>query len=98
MSEYLPFLVAAGCAAATFAAMKMQRLLDAAPLLALLFAGVSNYAVDGMKDSGIAEMIARIVISYAVIRIAAELTKRSTAGQAIRYATEQPVIEFEEVA
>lgn len=97
-SEYTQLALTAACIMAVYIAMKQQLLIDFSPLLALLFAAISNYALPALSGSGIVEMLVRLVIGYAVCRGAAELTKRSTAGQAIRYATEQPVIEFEEVA
>ncbi len=88
------------CILTVFVAMKAQRLLDAAIPLALLFALSSNYLIAGLSGSGFAEIAIRGVIAYAILRSSAELLKRGIATHTprhMRYSTEQPVIEFEEV-
>lgn len=80
-------------------ALKYQRLIDFSPYLAVATGLISNYISPGLANSSIIEIAARIIVAYAILRSAAELTKRLTSPLPVhmRYSTQQPVIEFEEV-
>lgn len=97
--EILMGIVVLTCTILVFALLKMQRLTKGALPLALLFALAANYGLSGLRGASIGEMSLRIALAYAVIRISGMLLGQLTNGApaTIRYNSQQPKIEFEEV-
>lgn len=80
-------------------ALTERRMAQLAPLLAVVFGVSSNYLFNGLAGAGIAEIAARIVVAFIALRLSAELAKRNTQAlpATMRFASQQSVIEFEEV-
>lgn len=80
-------------------ALTEQRMGQLAPALAVVFGLASNYLFNGLAGAGIIEIVARIVVAFIILRLSAELAKRSSRRLpvAMKFAAQQPKIEFEEV-
>lgn len=80
-------------------ALTEQRMGQLAPALAVVFGLASNYLFNGLAGAGIIEIVVRIVVAFIILRLSAELAKRSSRRLpvAMKFAAQQPKIEFEEV-
>ena len=80
-------------------ALTEQRLIQLAPLLAVAMALVSNYFFSGLAGAGLFEIALRCLLAYAALRLTAEAAKRitGTLPTSMRYVSQMPAIEFEEV-
>ncbi len=80
-------------------ALTEQRLIQLAPLLAVAMALVSNYFFSGLAGAGLFEIALRCLLAYAALRLTAEAAKRITGTMptSMRYVSQMPAIEFEEV-
>lgn len=93
---YATYLAAA---VVVYWALANRRLIDLSLPLAIALALLSNYTAAGLVSAGIVEMVVRFVVAFAILRSVAALTRRTTQPlpMAMRYSSQQPVIEFEEV-
>ena len=93
---YATYLVAA---VVVYFALANRRLIDLSLPLALALALLSNYTIEGLASAGIVEIVVRVVVAFAILRSVAEVTRRNTQPLpvAMRYSSQQPAIEFEEV-
>lgn len=93
---YATYLAAA---VVVFFALENRRLIDLSLPLAIAIALLSNYTSPGLASAGIVEIVVRFVVAFAILRSVAETTRRATQPLpvAMRYSSQQPVIEFEEV-
>lgn len=93
---YVTYLAAA---VVVYFALANRRLIDLSLPLAMAIALLSNYTATGLASAGIVEMAVRFVVAFSILRSVAEVTRRNTQPMpvAMRYSSQQPVIEFEEV-
>lgn len=93
---YATYLAAA---VVVYFALANRRLIDLSLPLAIAIALLSNYTSPGLASAGIVEIVVRFVVGYAILRSVAEMTRRTTQPlpTTMRYSSQQPVIEFEEV-
>lgn len=99
-TDILMLIIVLTCTIVVFVLSRMQRLTKGALPISLGFALAANYGLPGLRGATIGEMALRITLSYIIIRIAGTLLGQLTTGApaTIRYSSQQPKIEFEEVA